>query len=122
MYEVLKEDSLDFVASFCMIPNFKVCDYCGSDMLLYKNCTRLDGYIWKCEGNCLGTISIRTNLIFAGSKLCLKNLVLLLYMWSNEYDHVKIKNELKISKNTVVTWANIFVNFVLILLTLRIVC
>lgn len=108
LYEVLKEDPLDFVASFHMIPNFKVCDYCGSDMLLYKNRTRLDGFIWKCGGNCLGSISIRTNSFFAGSKLCLKNLVLLLYMWSNEYDHVKIKNELKINKNTVVTWANNF--------------
>ena len=64
--------------------------------------------MWVCGSGCKSSISVRSGSLFERSHLNLDTLMFLLYMWSDEYSHEKVIRELKLNKNTVVSWYKSF--------------
>ena len=79
-----------------------------------------DQEIWRCrkshtvvKGNCKYTmkdvkLTIRHESWLVDSKLPLQYIVELMYLWSQSFSVDEIMHELKLSKKTVVEWANFF--------------
>lgn len=96
--------SIEWAAKHGLIRNEVCCAVCGLPMRLYRKSTDKCKFVWKCEALCGGSISLLKNTIFEGAQLSIKEIVLLIYMWSNQSPQESIIKELKINKNTCVTW------------------
>ena len=93
---------------------------CGGYMVSKKTNDTKDQEIWRCrkahtvvKGNCKYTmkdvkLTIHHESWLVDSKLPLQYIVELMYLWSQSFSVDEIMHELKLSKKTVVEWANFF--------------
>ena len=96
--------AIEFAARYSLIKNEQTCSLCGRYMKLYKKNTAKDKMVWRCVSVCRFSCAITYGSIFSGSHLSCTQLIKILYMWCDEYNHEKIKKELSINKNTCVAW------------------
>ncbi|KAK3921779.1 putative transposase-like protein [Frankliniella fusca] len=84
-----------------------VCPKCGDDMKLLAKAALSDGYAWRCcKKACKCVRSIRKGTWFSESKLSLRNIVMLTYMWCEQFTQKQVKKELGVADHTVVDWYN----------------
>ena len=103
-FESTKMAAVEFAARFGLIQNTQCCDICGEDLRLSKKTKTATGIIWTCKKICGNTSSVLKRSILEGSHLKVDCLIKLLHMWSEDYSQIKICKELKINKNTCVSW------------------
>ena len=58
------------------------CEHCGIEMLVRKYSKVSDGYAYYCS-KCKKTSNIRIKSFFAGSRIDLGDIVMIMYLWSN---------------------------------------
>uniref|UniRef100_A0A182FD74 ISXO2-like transposase domain-containing protein n=1 Tax=Anopheles albimanus TaxID=7167 RepID=A0A182FD74_ANOAL len=86
------------------------CKVCNRDMKLKKVAVtkKSDCYKWTClkTNSCPGSeISVRNGSIFEGSKLLLKDALVLIFLWAQRTPCTGIANVLGLSKPTIYAWA-----------------
>ena len=58
----------------------------------------MDKFIWECKGSCKISASMRKDSFFEGSKMGLKDLLILCKLWSSGVSQDEIKKEVKMKK------------------------
>ena len=97
-------NALEFGARYGLLKNETTCPRCTLPLLLRKKKSNREGYVWQCTKACGLSHSISLGSIFEGSHLSISVILRLIYMWSDEYSQEKMKKELKLNKNTCVSW------------------
>lgn len=83
------------------------CEDCYEAMQFVRRQQTKDGFTWHCKG-CHKFVAIRKGSFFARSNLSLRQIVTLLYGWSQSYSQVAIGREAQVGTkgHTVVDWYN----------------
>jgi IS1 family transposase len=84
------------------------CPTCAQDMKLKKH-NSTDMQIWNCSKTMNGVrhynkTSIREGSIFAGSRIAIREAIMLIYEWSRGTSVVDCMHEYKLSKDCVIPW------------------
>lgn len=86
---------------------------CSLPMTLTETDTTNDGYVWMCRATVKGEAkrhqkkkTIRANSWFSKSRLTLREIILMTYMWCHQYSQKQTEQELGISLNSLVDWHN----------------
>lgn len=94
---------IELAAKMGLLKNERECTFCKHPLLLFKRSQRRENLIWKCT-KCKVYLAIRADSIFEGSHLQISEIFKLIYLWSQETPQNKITSEVKLNKNTVVSW------------------
>lgn len=98
---------VEFLAKFKIIPNKKICENCGDEILMsfIRDVNRIDGFRWSCN-ICHKTVSLRHNTHFYDSKLDFKILFKLFYRYIKGEEFVDIAYELNVTRKTASVWSD----------------
>ncbi|KAE8739811.1 hypothetical protein FOCC_FOCC014679 [Frankliniella occidentalis] len=86
-----------------MITSSYSCSDCNVDMVLGKKNRCQDGSVWRCK-RCKNTRTVRSGSWFEKSKMPLRKIVLITYMWAERFSQAQVMRECSISSKTVVDW------------------
>ncbi|CAL4087952.1 unnamed protein product [Meganyctiphanes norvegica] len=93
------------------------CDHCKHPMTWkYNHWDKKwkDGFYWKCENskcpNLYCTKTIRAGSIFDGSKLCLKDWLIIMYNWCKNFGSSATSDQVNISRKTIINYYNFIRN------------
>ena len=78
---------------------------CGRPMRLIKRLGKSDGYVFRCPKKCTQR-SVRHGSFFSGSKLELKQLVMLTYFWIMDIPTNRIHSMIGMSNQSLADWQN----------------
>ena len=109
---------LQWVACRRLVANNRDCGNCNVAMLLEGDRTRQDGYFWRCT-HCRSKKSVRADCWFAGSRLPLQDIILIIYKWCFNVPLKSIMREIGIETGIqCVTGAIIVVKYAVAILLL----
>jgi len=97
------DEHLKFLAFNGLLKNKRECQKCLLPMSLRKKNNKSDGILWMCS-SCASAKSIREGSMFANTKLSIFTLLLLLYMWTNDFQNKHASAEAEVEANNVVDW------------------
>jgi hypothetical protein len=100
-----QEKSIIWLASHHLLRNEYFCEKCHNLCTFSVYNQGGDGYRWSCA-SCRFSKSLRDSSFFSKSKLTLKQILLVMYMWSCEYSSKIIKRETGIFDEAVTDWRN----------------
>ncbi|GLE07357.1 hypothetical protein PINS_up017519 [Pythium insidiosum] len=83
-----------------LIPQKMFCPSCANPMKMYRrNEKHINQFEWRChKQRCDKTLSVLSGTVFAGAKLPLATLIMVLFYFANEEPAKKVKEYLKISE------------------------
>ena len=109
---------IEFCQEMNLIPKETTCQKCLSSMRLGESTTSADQVVWRCPGyiksdkkkarRCHNLESVRKYTIFAGSKLPIIKILLIMYFWIDNLEINKISKYLNISECSVGRWSLAF--------------
>jgi len=98
-----KDEILKFLAHNGLLKNKRECKKCLKPMSLVKKKGISDGIRWQCP-SCASAKTVRQGSMFSGSKLLIVNLLILLYMWTNDYQNKYASAEAGVDSHVVGEW------------------
>lgn len=97
---------LKWLTSRGLLRNNLQCNSCDQPCRINAHAKSLDGKRWSCT-KCKTRKSLRFGSLFASSHLTLKQIILLMYLWSCNSSHNTIKDKTGITSNhTIIDWCN----------------
>ncbi|XP_039255553.2 uncharacterized protein LOC120332381 [Styela clava] len=99
------KECIEFLRKHRLLADHMVCPNCNEEMReeRFRSRNKIE-YRWRCKKTICRTIITIRNSIFEGSKANLRDLVLLMYYWANEFDQERISNETGLSDRTIAEW------------------
>jgi hypothetical protein len=97
------DELLKFLAFNGLLKNQRECTTCLMPMSLRKKNDKSDGIRWECS-SCASAQSIRDGSMFAKTKLTIFNLLLLLYMWTKDFQNKHASEEADVDPKHVSEW------------------
>ncbi|GIY92642.1 putative isxo2-like transposase domain protein [Caerostris extrusa] len=107
LHTLLTENLIEFCQELKLIASSVMC-YCGEPMAFAPRMERSDGYQWRCKKRKLHNIkfSIRAGTWFGKSKISIREILWICYMWVYEYSISSMLHECEHTKQTLVEWCS----------------
>ncbi|GAB1597305.1 uncharacterized protein LOC115230799 [Argonauta hians] len=97
--------AIKWLATRRMLHNSWACPHCGTPCRLVRYSKGQDRWRWKCSAHNFAK-SIRTESFFENSHISLKNLIIIMFMWANDFPKGQIMRETGLSNKTILEWCD----------------
>ncbi|GAB1597306.1 uncharacterized protein LOC115230799 [Argonauta hians] len=97
--------AIKWLATRRMLHNSWACPHCGTPCRLVRYGKGRDRWRWKCSAHNFAK-SIRTESFFENSHISLKNLIIIMFMWANDFPKGQIMRETGLSNKTILEWCD----------------
>jgi hypothetical protein len=107
VYEIQDLDRcIAWLAKRQLIANSKICANCQIPCTFQSHKHSIDGKRWHCSQCNRFSVTIRAGSFFSKSHLNLKNLIMLMYWWSQQHSNKSAAREFHVGKKSVIDWFN----------------
>ncbi len=100
-----KENVIDFLMEYKLIPEKRVCTVCSNEMNIQKEGKNKIGYRYRCPRPCRKEISILKDTFFENCSIEMPKILEFIYSWANETCSYKnMLREIGIARSSFVAW------------------